>query len=70
MNRNLISEDLLNKSGIKVVFESNKLILFKFGNFVGKSYSCDGMIKLCTNDNFNKIAFNPAYMCNSNSLSL
>ena len=36
-----------------MVFESDKLILSKSGNFVGKGYSCDGMIKLYTNDNFN-----------------
>ena len=37
---------------------------------MGKGYSCDGMIKLCTNDNFNKIASNSAYICDLNSLSL
>ena len=68
--RNLISGDLLNKPSIKVVFESSKLIFSKFGNFVGKGYSFDGMIKLCTNDNFNKVASNSASMCDSNSLSL
>ena len=51
MNKKLVSEDLLGKPGIKAVFESSKLILSKSGNFVGKGYSCDGMIKLCTNDN-------------------
>ena len=70
MNKNLISEDLLNKPGIKVVFESNKLILSKSRNFVGKGYSYDWMIKLCTNDNINKMASNYAYMCDINSLSL
>ena len=70
INRNLISGDLLNKPSIKVVFGSSKLIFSKSGNFVGKGYSCDGMIKLCTNDNFNKVASNSAYMCDSNSLSL
>ena len=70
MNRNLISGDFLSKPGIKVVFESNKLILSKPRNFVGKGYSCDGMIKLCTNENFNKLASNSTYMCDSDSLSL
>lgn len=46
MNKNLVSGDLLGKPGIKAVFESGKLILSKSGNFVGKGYSCDGMIKL------------------------
>ena len=70
MNRNRISGDLFSKPGIKVVFESGKLILSKSGNFVGNGYSCDEMINLCTNDNFNKVASNSSYMCDSNSLSL
>ncbi|RVW22265.1 Retrovirus-related Pol polyprotein from transposon TNT 1-94 [Vitis vinifera] len=55
------SGDLLGKPGIKAVFESSKLILSKSGNFVGNGYSCDGMIKLCTNDNINKMASTSAY---------
>ena len=70
MNRNLISGDLLSKPSIKVVFESDKLILSKSGNFVEKGYSCDMMIKFCTNDNFNKVASNSVCMRDSNSLSL
>ena len=35
---------------------------------MGKGYSCDGMIKFYTNDNFNKVASNSTYMCDSNSL--
>ena len=70
MNKNLVSGDLLGKPGIKAVFESGKLILTKSGNFVGKGYSCDGMIKLCTNDNIIKMASTSAYMCDSNSLFL
>ena len=55
MNRNRMGGDFLSKPGIKVVFEFGELILSKSGNFVGKGYSCHGMIKLCTNDNFNKV---------------
>ena len=51
MNRNLASEDLLGKPGIKSVFESGKLILSHNGMFVSKGYSSAGMVKLCTNDN-------------------
>uniref|UniRef100_F6H3T4 ABC transporter G family member 40 n=1 Tax=Vitis vinifera TaxID=29760 RepID=F6H3T4_VITVI len=70
MKKNLVSGDLLGKPGIKAVFESGKLILTKSGNFVGKGYSCDGMIKLSTNDNINKMTSTSAYMCDSNSLIL
>lgn len=39
------------KSGIKLVLEFDKLILTKFGAFVGKGYSCDVMFKLSINNN-------------------
>ena len=51
MNRNLVSGDLLIKPGVKTVYELSKLILSKNGIFIGKLYSCDGMMKLCTIDN-------------------
>ena len=43
MNRNFINGDFLSKSGIKVVFESSKLILSKFRNFVGNGYLVIGI---------------------------
>ncbi|XP_030495093.1 uncharacterized protein LOC115710880 [Cannabis sativa] len=45
MNRNLISGDLLGKPGIKAVYESGKLILTKSNVFLGKGYSCEGIVK-------------------------
>ena len=38
INRNLISGSLLCRDGYKLVFESNKVVISKFGNFVGKGY--------------------------------
>ena len=46
IKKNLVSANLLCKSGVKVVLESNKLILSKNGIFVGKGYAIDGMYKL------------------------
>lgn len=46
IRKNLVSASLICKSGIKAVFESDKLILSKNGAFVGKGYACDGMFKL------------------------
>ena len=74
MNRNLISGDLLGKPGIKAVYESGKLILTKSNVFLGKGYSCEGMVKLCTNDvtfnvNNNK-ASSSTYMIEHDSLFL
>ena len=73
MSRNLVSGDLLGKPGIKVVFESGKLILTKSNVFLGKGYSCEGMVKLCTNDvTFNVINknANSAYIIKYDSLFL
>jgi hypothetical protein len=36
INRNLISVSLLYRDGYKLVFESNKVIMSKFENFIGK----------------------------------
>lgn len=36
MHRNLISRSLLNKVGIKFMFDSDKLVLTHNGDFVGK----------------------------------
>ena len=36
MCRNLVSRFLLNKAGLKIVFESNKIVLSQNGDFVGK----------------------------------
>ncbi|KAK4402405.1 Retrovirus-related Pol polyprotein from transposon TNT 1-94 [Sesamum angolense] len=36
LRRNLISSSLLNKAGLKIVLEANKVIITKNGNFVGR----------------------------------
>ena len=43
IKKNLASANLLCKSGVKAVLESDKLILSKNGIFVGKGYATDGM---------------------------
>ena len=68
INRNLVSGDLLGKPGIKSVYESGKLILTRNGIFVGKRYSAEGMIKLCTTNNIINEISNSAYMLESISL--
>ncbi|KAK0599690.1 hypothetical protein LWI29_007694 [Acer saccharum] len=55
IKKNLVSANLLCKSGIKTV-ESDKLIISKNGMFVGKGYSCDGMFKLSINNKVNSSA--------------
>jgi hypothetical protein len=64
IRKNLVSANLLCKKGVKVVIESNNLILSKGGVFVRKGYSCDDMYKL----SINKIITNSAYIVESSSL--
>jgi len=46
MCKNLVFGDLLNKRGFKLVYESDKFVLSKNGQFIGKGYSCNDMIKI------------------------
>jgi hypothetical protein len=44
IKKNLVSESLLCRDGFKLVFESNKCIISKFGTFVGKGYDSGGLL--------------------------
>ena len=46
MCRNLVSGFLLNKADLKIVFESNKIVLSKNGDFVGKEFCHEGLFVL------------------------
>ena len=46
IKKNLVSGSLLCRDGFKLVFESNKCILSKFGTFVGKVYESRGLFRL------------------------
>ena len=46
MRRNLVSGFLLNKAGLKLVFESNKLVLSCNEDFVGKGFCHEGLFVL------------------------
>ena len=54
---------MLCRQGIKLVFESNKVVLTKFGNFVGKGYDSRGMFRLSILDFNNVNIFNVSH-CN------
>jgi len=45
INKNLVSGSLLCKDGFKVVLESNKLVVSKHGQFIGKCYNCGGLFR-------------------------
>jgi hypothetical protein len=50
INRNLISVSLLCQDGYKLVFKSNKVVMSKFGNFIGKVYINRGLFHLSTSN--------------------
>ena len=59
IKKNLVSANLLCKSGVKAILESDKLILSKNEIFVGKGYVTDGMYKLSI---INKKVFSCTYI--------
>jgi hypothetical protein len=61
INRNLISGSLLCRDGFKLVFESNKFIVLKFGLFIGKSYDSGGLFRLSMADDCNNVANSVSY---------
>jgi hypothetical protein len=46
IKKNLISGSLLCRNGYKLVFESNKCVVSKYGTFVGKGYESGGLFRL------------------------
>jgi hypothetical protein len=61
INRNLISGSLLCRDGFKLVFESNKFIVSKFGLFIGKCYDSGGLFRLSVADDCNNVANSVSY---------
>ena len=55
INRNLLSGSLLCRDGYKLVFESNKFIISKFGLFIGKGYNSGGLFRLSILDDCNVV---------------
>jgi hypothetical protein len=54
INKNLVSDSLLCKDGFKVVLESNKFIVSKCGQFIGKDYVCRDLFRFSVSDCCNK----------------
>ncbi|KAL0453364.1 UNVERIFIED_CONTAM: hypothetical protein Slati_1314500 [Sesamum latifolium] len=66
LRRNLISGSLLNKAGLKIVLEADKVIITKNGNFVGKGYMMYGLFVLNTISTVsNKFASSSVYLIES-----
>ena len=58
INKNLVSGSLLCRDGFKLVFESNKVVISKYGQFVGKGYECGGLFRLSLSDFCTKVINN------------
>ena len=55
INKNLVSGSLLCKDRFKVVLESNKLVVSKQGQFIGKGYDCGGLFRFSLANFCNKL---------------
>jgi hypothetical protein len=58
IKKNLVSGFLLCREGFKLVFESNKVVVTKYGLFVGKGYECGGLFRFSLADFCNKVMNN------------
>jgi hypothetical protein len=67
INKNLVSGSLLCRDGFKLVFKSNKVVISKYGQFVGKGYECRGLFRLSLSDLCTKVI---NYVCNDNESSV
>ena len=62
VNKNLVSGSLLCRDGYKLVFESNKFVISKYGTFVGKGYESGGLFRLSLSHVCNKVV---NHICNN-----
>jgi hypothetical protein len=53
MNKNLVSGSLLCRDGFKIILESNKVVISKHGQFIGKGYECGGLFHFSLLDFYN-----------------
>ena len=66
IKKNLFSGSLQCRDGYKLVFESNKCVLSKFGTFIRKGYDSGGLFRLSLSDDCNKIVNNVINVDESN----
>ena len=64
IKKNLISGSLLCRDGFKLVFESNKVVVSRYDQFIGKGYDSGGLFCFSLFDFCNKVV---NHMCDSNN---
>ena len=67
INKNLVSGSRLCRDGFKLVFESNKVVISKYGQFVGKGYESGGLFRLSLLDICTKVTNN---VCHNNEFDI
>jgi hypothetical protein len=55
IKKNLVSGSMMCRDGYKIVLESNKCVVSRYGTFVGKGYDCGGLFRLSLLDVCNKV---------------
>jgi hypothetical protein len=66
IKKNLVRGSLLCRDDFKLVFESNKCVLSKYGNFVDKGYESGGLFRLSLSENCNNVVNNVMNIDESN----
>ena len=67
---NLVSVDLLGKVGVKVSFESDKIVMTKDNIFVRKGFCNQGLFVLSISEVMNESASSSAYLIDSYDIYL
>jgi hypothetical protein len=70
IKKNLVSSSLLCKDGFIVVLESNKFIVSKCGQFIGKGYVSGGLFRFSVSDFCNKSVNNISDGINESDASI
>jgi hypothetical protein len=64
INKNLVSGSLLCRDGFKLVFESNKVAISRYGKFISKGYDSGGLFRFSLSNFYNKVV---NHLCDSNN---
>jgi hypothetical protein len=70
INKNLVSGSLLCWDSFKLVLESNKFLMSKYGQFIGKGYVCRGLFRFLVSDFCNKSVNNICDSINESDASV
>jgi len=65
IKKNLISGSLLCRDGFKLVFEFNKVVVSRYGQFIGKGYESGGLFCFSLSDFCTKVV---NHVCDSNKV--